>query len=190
VCHGAGEIIQRHGFFSVSTPCPRCQGEGEEVGEPCDRCGGRGVRLERRSISVKVPAGVADGMRVRLVGEGESGRYGGPPGDFYVEVRVKPHKVFGRERDDVLFELEVSPARAALGGEVVVPTLGGEEKIKVPAGSQHGDVVKIKAAGLPRPGTGVVGDQLVALRVKIPRRLKKRAKKIYEELLDSEGDAQ
>ncbi len=190
VCHGAGEIIQRHGFFSVGTPCPRCQGEGEVVAEPCDKCGGRGVRLERRSLSVDVPAGVADGMRVRLVGEGESGRYGGPPGDFYVEVRVKPHKVFGREGDDVLYELEILPARAALGGEVVVPTLRGEERIKVPAGSQHGDVVKIKKAGLPRPGTSVMGDQLVTLRIKVPKRSKKRARKIYEELLDLEGEAQ
>jgi molecular chaperone DnaJ len=146
--------------------------------------------LERRSLSVDVPAGVADGMRVRLVGEGESGRYGGPPGDLYVEVRVKPHKVFGRGGDDVLYELEISPARAALGGEVVVPTLRGEEKIKVPAGSQHGDVVKIKKAGLPRLGTGVVGDQLVTLRIKVPKKLKKRARKIYEELLDLEGEAQ
>ena len=187
-CRGVGEVVQRHGFFSVGTPCPRCGGEGEVVKEPCEACGGRGVRLEKHEINVKIPAGIADGMRIRLAGEGESGRFGGPPGDLYVEVRVKPHKIFRREGNDLLYELEVSPARAALGGEVPVPTLRGEDSIKVPAGSQHGDVVKIKGAGLPRPGTNAVGDQLVTLRVAIPKRVRGRAKKLYRELLSTEGE--
>ncbi len=187
-CHGAGEIIQRHGFFSVGTPCARCQGEGEVVVDPCEKCGGRGVRLERRAIKVDLPAGIDDGMRVRLVGEGESGRYGGPPGDLYVEARVKPHKVFRRDRDDILYELAISPARAALGGDVFAPTLEGEEKIKVRAGSQEGDVVRIKGAGAPRPGTNAVGDQVVTLRVVVPKKLKRNAKKLYEELLTLEGE--
>jgi len=188
VCHGTGEIVRRHGFFSLSTPCGRCQGEGEVAAEVCEVCGGRGVRFERRAMKVDVPAGIDDGMRVRLAGEGESGRYGGPPGDLYVEARVKPHKSFGRARDDVLYTLEISPPRAALGAEVVVPTLAGGEKIKVPVGSQDGDVIRIKAAGLPRPGTRVVGDQLVTLRVAVPKKLKKRAKKLYEELLALEDE--
>jgi molecular chaperone DnaJ len=188
VCRGAGEVIQRHGFFSVGTPCPRCGGEGQVVAEPCEACGGRGVRLEQKEINVKIPAGIADGMRIRLTGEGESGRFGGPPGDLYVEVQVKPHKIFRREGNDVLYELDLSPARAALGGEVRVPTLRGEEEIKVPAGSQHGDVVKVKGAGLPRPGTRAVGDQLVALRVVVPKRVRGRAKKLYQELLATEGE--
>lgn len=188
VCHGAGEVIQRHGFFSVGTPCPRCQGDGEVAGDPCEKCGGRGVRLERRAIKVDLPAGIDEGMRVRLVGEGESGRYGGPPGDLYVEVRVKPHKIFERDRDDVLYELEVTPPRAALGGDVVVPTLAGEEKVKVRAGSQDGDVIRIKGAGVPRPGTKGVGDQVVTLRLAVPKKLKKNAKKLYEELLSLEGE--
>ncbi len=187
-CHGAGEIVQRHGFFSVGMPCPRCRGEGEVIGDPCEECGGRGVRLERRAIRVDLRAGVDDGMRVRLVGEGESGRYGGAPGDLYVEARVKPHKVFQRDRDDILYELEISPARAALGGDVVVPTLEGEEKMKVRAGSQDGDAVRVKRAGVPRPGTNAVGDQVVTLRVGIPKKLKRRAKKLYEELLTLEGE--
>ena len=188
VCRGAGEVVQRHGFFSVGTPCPRCGGEGEVVSEPCEECGGRGVRLEKNEMSVKIPAGIADGMRIRLSGEGESGRSGGPPGDLYVEVRVKPHKIFRREGNDVLYELELSAARAALGGEVSVPTLRGEEKIKIPSGSQYGDVVKIRGAGLPRPGTKAVGDQLVMLRVVIPKRTRGRAKKLYRELLSTEGE--
>jgi molecular chaperone DnaJ len=187
-CHGAGEIVQRHGFFSVGTPCPRCRGEGEVVVDPCEKCGGRGVRLERRAIKVGLPAGIDDGMRLRLVGEGESGRYGGPPGDLYVEARVKPHKVFQRDRDDILYEIAISPARAALGGDVVAPTLEGEEKIRVRAGSQDGDVIKIKGAGVPRPGTNTVGDQVVTLRVVVPKKLKRSAKKLYEELLTLEGE--
>jgi molecular chaperone DnaJ len=127
-------------------------------------------------------------MRIRLAGEGESGRFGGPPGDLYVEARVKPHKIFRREGNDVLYELELSPARAALGGEVSVPTLGGEAKIKIPPGSQHGDVVKIKGAGLPRPGTNALGNQLVGLQVVIPKRVRGRAKKLYRELLSTEGE--
>ncbi|HUU57013.1 MAG TPA: molecular chaperone DnaJ [bacterium] len=190
VCRGAGEVVQRHGFFSVGTPCPRCHGEGEIVGEPCEACGGRGVRLEKRDISLNVPAGIADGMRIRMTGEGESGRHGGPPGDLYVDVRVKPHKIFRRERNDILYELELSPARAALGCGIAVPTLRGEDNIKIPAGSQDGDVVKIKGAGLPRPGTNDVGDQLVTLRVVIPKRLRGRAKKLYQELLSLEGEEQ
>jgi len=188
VCHGAGEVVQRHGFFSVGMPCPRCGGEGEVMGEACEKCGGRGVRLERRAIKVDVPAGVDDGMRVRLVGEGESGRYSGPPGDLYVEVRVKPHKIFKRDRDDVLYELEITPPRAALGGDVVVPTLAGEEKVKVRAGSRDGDAIRIKGAGVPRPGTKTVGDQVVTLRVVVPKKLKKKAKSLYEELLALEGE--
>lgn len=187
-CHGAGEIVQRHGFFSVGTPCPRCRGEGEVVAEPCEKCGGRGVRLDRRVVKVGIPAGVADGTRVRLTGEGESGRHGGPPGDLYVEVHVKPHRIFGRSGDDVVYELEISAARATLGGEVVVPTLDGDERIKVPSGSQAGDVIRIKRAGLPRPGTNIVGDELVQLKVAIPKKVKKRARKLYEELLSLEGE--
>jgi molecular chaperone DnaJ len=188
VCHGAGEVIQRHGFFSVGTPCPRCQGEGEVVSEPCEKCGGRGVRLERRTMKVGLPAGIDNGMRIRLVGEGESGRHGGPPGDLYVEVRVKPHKFFNRNRDDILYELEITPPRAVLGGEVSVPTLDNEEKVKVPAGSRDGDVIRIKGAGVPRPGTKAVGDQLVTLRVAVPKKVKRKAKKLYEELLALEGE--
>jgi molecular chaperone DnaJ len=183
VCRGAGEVIQRHGFFSVGTPCPRCRGEGEVIAVPCEKCGGRGVRLEKREINVDVPAGVADGMRIRVAGEGESGRHGGPPGDLYVDVRVKPHPIFRRERNDVLYELGISPARAVLGGEAAVPTLRGEAKVKIPAGSRDGDVMKVKGAGLPRPGTNDVGDQLVSLRVIIPKKAKGRAKKLYEDLL-------
>jgi molecular chaperone DnaJ len=144
--------------------------------------------LEGRVVKVGIPAGVADGARVRLTGEGESGRHGGPPGDLYVEVRVKPHRVFGRSGDDVLYELEISPARGALGGEVVVPTLDGDERIKVPSGSQAGDIIRIKRAGLPRPGTNTVGDELVRLKVAVPKKLKKRARKLYEELLSLEGE--
>jgi len=188
-CRGSGEIVQRHGFFSVGTPCPRCRGEGEAVAERCETCGGRGVRLERHTLHVTVPAGIADGMRLRLTGEGESGRYGGPPGDVYVDVAVRPHKIFGREGNDLLYALEISPARAALGGEVTVPTLDGEERVKVPAGSQDGDAVKIKGAGLPRPGTSTVGDERVTLRVIIPKRVRGRKKKLYQELLELEGEA-
>ncbi len=188
VCRGSGEVIQRHGFFSVGTPCPRCQGQGEVFAERCERCGGRGLRLERCSVRVDIPAGVADGARVRLAGEGESGRYGGSPGDLYVAVRVAPHEHFGRDGRDTLAEVEVSPARAALGGDVAVPTLWGEERIKIPAGSQNGDVIVVKRAGLPVTGSSRRGDHRVTVRVIVPRKLKRRAKDLYRELLTLEGE--
>ncbi len=187
-CHGAGRTVQRHGFFTLATDCRRCGGTGEVIATPCEKCGGRGVRLERGAVKVAFPAGVASGGRVRLAGEGEGGRWGGPAGDLYVEVRVLPHKLFRREGQDVVYELAVTPARAALGGEVAVPTLWGEERMKVPAGSQPGDVVRVKEAGLPYPGKGSRGDQAVVLKVVVPKKLKRRAKELYEGLLKQEGE--
>jgi len=187
-CRGTGQALQRHGFFTVSTTCPRCRGEGDMVATPCGTCGGRGLRLERTSLPVDIPAGLADGARMRLPGEGEDGRLGGPAGDLYVEVRVKPHKTFGRDGQDTVYELGLTPSRAALGGKVTVPTLWGNESVNVPAGSQHGDVLVVRGGGLPHVRAGGRGDQRVILNVKVPRKLKGRAKDLYKELLALEGE--
>jgi len=187
-CQGTGQLTQRRGFFALATPCPKCRGEGEVIIHRCERCGGRGLILERRTFNVKIPAGISDGDRVRLAGEGEGGKWGGPAGDLYVEVRLKPHPYFGRAGQDVTFSFVISPARAALGGKVVVPTLWGEADLNIPAGVQHGDVLKIKNAGFPIVGSSARGDQLVQIHIAIPRKLAKKAKELYRALLALEGE--
>jgi molecular chaperone DnaJ len=188
-CRGAGQVIRRQGFFSVATTCPRCGGEGSVLQERCPACGGRGVRPERKKFAVKFPPGVATGTRVRLAGEGEAGRHGGPAGDLYVEAAVKPHPLFGRRGQDTLADVKVSPARAALGGPVTVKTIWGDETLRVPPGTQDGFVVTLKGAGLPWATGGTArGDHLVTLRVIVPRKLNKRAKDLYRSLLAEEGE--
>jgi molecular chaperone DnaJ len=188
-CHGSGQVVMRQGFFSIATPCGRCGGAGEVVPEKCPVCNGRGLKVEKAKFTVTFPAGVGEGMRVRLAGEGESGRLGGPAGDLFVEAIVKPHDRFGRRGQDILLTLSISPARAALGGDVLVETLWGEKKVKVNAGSREGDILTVKGAGLPDPtGGSRRGDQFITLRVEIPRRLKKKEKDLYRELLKLEGE--
>jgi molecular chaperone DnaJ len=185
-CHGAGQVIQRQGFFSIGTTCPRCRGEGVVLTNPCAACGGQGRVPEESSLAVNVPEGIADGMRLRLAGEGEGGRFGGPRGDLYVEVRVKPHAIFGRDGQDVLYKLEVSPARAVMGGKVTVPTLWGDEVLKVPAGAQEGNELTLKGAGMPRLKVRGRGDQRVKVHIRIPKKLGKEEKVLYKKILETE----
>lgn len=190
VCHGTGQITRRQGFIALTTTCPRCRGDGEVVVKRCAKCGGRGLRPDRAVFQVNIPAGIADGDRVRLPGEGESGFYGGPPGDLYVEVHVQPDKVFRRSGQDVIYNLEIPPARAALGGKVRVPTIWGEAELNIPAGAQHGDVLKIKGAGFPVVGSSARGDELVQIQIAVPRKLGKKAKELYRALLALEGEGE
>ena len=156
-CQGTGQVRMQQGFFSIQQTCPACKGAGTIISDPCTDCPGRGRVHKTKTLSVKVPAGVDDGDRIRLSGEGEAGRNGGPPGDLYVEIRVRPHKLFEREGADLSCEVPVSFGTATLGGEVELPTLDGHVSLKVPAGTQSGKIFRLRGKGVatvrdPRPG--------------------------------------
>lgn len=174
-CEGRGEVHHARQtafgrFVNVAT-CPRCQGEGRVVKTPCSHCVGRGQERRVRKLTVRIPAGVEDGQRVKLTGEGEMGTRGGPPGDLYVFLSVRPHDFFRREGYDVLCEVPVSFVQAALGANVEVPTLKGKATLKVPEGTQSGEVLRLRGEGIPRlRGTGR-GDQLVRVKVVTPTKL-------------------
>jgi molecular chaperone DnaJ len=169
-------------FVNVST-CPRCAGSGRTVDRPCTKCRGEGRQATERRVSLVVPAGIDDGQQLRVQGQGEAGLRGGPHGDLYVLVRVKEHPAFRREGDDLFHILRITPAQAALGDDTAVPTIDGEQaKVKIPAGAQHGQLVRIRGKGVRRLGSSGRGDQLVYLEVVVPRALSKEEKKLYQRL--------
>jgi len=185
-CNGTGQVrrVQQSifGRFTNVTPCPRCRGEGKIIAEPCQQCHGTGRERRQRNLAVKVPAGVDNGSRIKLSGEGEAGARGGPPGDMYIDLSVKQHQLFTREEDDLVFELRTNIVQAALGAEVEVPTLDGPTKLKIPAGSQTGAVFRLRNRGIPHLRSGGRGDELVHLRVVTPESLSKRQRELFEEL--------
>ena len=190
-CDGSGQIrrVQRSlfGQFINTAVCSECRGEGTIIKEPCPDCKGSGYQKNKRHISVKVPAGIDDGNGIRITGEGEVGSRGGSPGNLYVMISVKPHEYFTREGDNVLYELSVNFAQAALGVEVEVPTLHGVSKLKIPAGSQAGKAFRLKDKGIPHLHGMGRGDQMVVLRVVTPESLTKEQRKLFEELAKSLG---
>ncbi|QIA27948.1 molecular chaperone DnaJ [Thermaerobacter sp. PB12/4term] len=191
-CGGSGQVRTARttpfGQFVTVQTCPRCGGAGRLAAAACRACGGRGEVPQRRTLEIDIPAGVDDGMRLRLRGQGQPGRRGGPPGDLYVRIRIKPHPVFRREGDDIVAEVAVGMAQAALGARLRVPTLDGEEELLVPPGTQPGEVIRLKGKGMPRlRGTGR-GDQLVRVRVEIPRRLSDRERELLLELARLRGE--
>ncbi|HZX23573.1 MAG TPA: molecular chaperone DnaJ [Woeseiaceae bacterium] len=147
-CGGVGQVRMQQGFFSVQQTCPSCRGEGTRITDPCEDCQGRGRVMTERSLSVKIPPGVDEGDRIRLSGEGEAGRNGGPPGDLYVEIHLKPHKLFERDGADLHCDVPISFATAALGGSVDLPTLDGQVSLKIPPGSQSGKVFRLRGKGV------------------------------------------
>lgn len=184
-CHGRGEVNFQQGFFAISRPCPTCQGSGQIIPQPCSNCRGSGKIQKRTQISVKIPAGVDTGQRLKLTNEGEAGERGGPPGDLYVVINILEHDFFTREEFDVICEVPVTFPQAALGAEVEVPTLEGRVKVKVPAGTQSHKILRLKNKGLTRLGSYGRGDQLVRLIVEIPTKLSTEQKdllKRFEEL--------
>jgi molecular chaperone DnaJ len=190
-CNGSGEVRQVQqsilgSFVNVST-CPRCRGEGEVVTTPCSQCHGHKAVQVPRTLSVKIPPGVDDGMRVRLAGEGEPGAHGGPPGNLYVVVSVKPHRYFRRRNSDVILELDINVAQAALGDQVVIPSLDGEVPLKIPPGTQSGKVFRLRGKGVPRLRGSGRGDQLVIVQVVIPARLTDRQRQLFQELSETLG---
>jgi molecular chaperone DnaJ len=169
------------------TTCPRCQGEREIVTSPCTNCRGRKVVQVERSISVKIPAGVDDGTRIRLAGEGEPGARRGPAGNLYVVLRVKPHPVFRRQDNNILLELDLNVAQAALGDKLKVPTLDGDEELAIPAGTQTGEVFKLRGKGVPHLRRNGRGDQLVMVHVLTPTKLSRQQKDLLKELSKTLG---
>jgi molecular chaperone DnaJ len=166
----------------TSTACPTCHGAGEVIDTPCNVCKGRGrVQLQRR-LTVNVPAGIDSGMQIRLSGEGEPGVNGGPHGNLYVFVQVQAHRFFRRQGDDVVLEMSINVAQAALGDTILVPTLEGDERLNVPNGTQPGRVFRLRGKGFPRLQRNGRGDQLVALHVEVPTRLSDEQRRLFKEL--------
>ncbi len=190
-CNGTGEVrrVQQSilGSFVNVTTCPTCRGEGETISMPCSQCrGNKKIRVTRR-LTVKVPPGVDTGTQIRLASEGELGEFGGPPGNLYVVLNVKPHPFFRRREDDVVMEVQVNVAQAALGDEIVVPTLDGDEKIGIPAGTQTGRVISLKGKGIPHLRRQGRGDQLVVVQVAVPTNLTAEQRKLFGELAKTLG---
>ena len=187
-CHGRGQVISSRGFFQVSQTCPRCRGTGQVIEHPCAECKGDG-RVEKRSkISLKIPAGVDEGTRLRVSGGGEAGVRGGPPGDLYVVIHVRDHEIFVREEDDLYCEVPIPFSTAALGGEIRVPTLGGQALLKVPAGTQSGTQFRLRGHGVQSMSQKTKGDLRVRVVVEVPTKLNSEQRRKLEEFAASVGD--
>jgi molecular chaperone DnaJ len=184
-CGGVGQVRMQQGFFSIQQTCPACKGAGTTISDPCTDCHGRGRVRKTRTLSVKVPAGVDDGDRIRLSGEGEAGRNGGPSGDLYVEIRVQPHKIFDREGANISCEVPVSMATATLGGEVELPTLDGNVSLKIPAGTQSGKVFRLRGKGVTTVRDHRQGDLFAMVAVETPVHLTAKQKEMLEKFDES-----
>lgn len=187
-CQGQGRVAQQGfgGMFRMVTNCPACRGRGQVVRDRCSACGGGGRQLRRRSVIVKIPPGVQDGQAVRVMGEGEAGEAGAPPGDLHVYIAVKEHPIFSRHNNDLVCQVPVSFTEAAMGATVDVPTLRGTEAMEVPAGSQHGQVFKLKGHGLPDIRSARKGDELVQIVIEVPKKLSEKQKQILREFAATE----
>jgi molecular chaperone DnaJ len=193
-CSGAGEVKRRQqsplfGTVITATPCSTCGGTGEVIPSPCTKCAGRKYIRATRKLNVKIPAGVDEGTRIRLVGEGEAGQLGGPPGNLYVIVSVDQHPVFVRNQSDLLIELPLNVAQAALGATVKIPTLeGGQEELEIPAGTQHGAQFRKRGLGVPHLQRNGRGDMLINVRVVVPAKLNPEQKELFRQLSRTFGD--
>jgi molecular chaperone DnaJ len=179
-CRGAGQVRMQQGFFAVHQTCPRCQGRGQVITDPCGGCRGQGRVRRQKTLAVKVPAGVDTGDRIRLTGEGEAGRNGGPAGDLYVEVRVREHKIFERDGSHLSCEVPMSFATATLGGTIEVPTLDGNATIKVPPETQSGRVFRLREKGIKPVRGGPTGDLFCRVVVETPVNLTREQKELLK----------
>lgn len=180
-CGGQGQVRMQQGFFSVQQTCPKCRGRGTVISDPCADCSGEGRVEATRSLSVKIPPGVDTGDRIRLAGEGEAGENGGPPGDLYVEVRVKPHPIFVRDGRHLACEVPISFSAAALGSATQIPTLDGQVTLKIPAGTQSGKQFRIRGKGVAPVRGGPTGDLICRVQIETPVKLTERQKQLLEE---------
>lgn len=191
-CNGSGEVRQVRqtilGSMVQVTTCPTCKGQGETISTPCRTCQGRGLERQTRTKVVSIPAGVDTGTQIRLAGEGQPGTNGGPNGNLYIAIQVKPHKYFRRQENDILLNLNINIAQATLGADVQVPTVDGPvETLRIPGGTQPGKVLRIKGKGVPRLRSNGRGDQLVLINVEIPTNITSDQRRIFEELAESLG---
>lgn len=184
-CGGVGQVRMQQGFFSLQQTCPRCHGRGKVITDPCGKCHGQGRVQKHKTLSVKIPPGVDNGDRIRLTGEGEAGEHGGPPGDLYVQIGVRPHPIFERDGNDLYCEVPINIVDAALGGELEVPTLNGRVKLKIPAETQSGKLFRLRGKGVKSVRSGAPGDLLCKVQVETPVNLTKRQKELLEELQQS-----
>ena len=188
-CGGQGVVRVQQGFFSVQQTCPTCRGTGKTVSDPCQACEGAGRIKKNKTLEVKIPPGIDDGMRIRSAGNGEPGVNGGPSGDLYVEIRVKEHDVFKRDADDLHCEVPIAITTAALGGVIQVPTLGGKAEIELPEGVQNGKVFRLRGKGIRGVRSGTPGDLYVHIQVETPVRLTEKQKDMLRQLDQSLADA-
>jgi molecular chaperone DnaJ len=185
-CGGRGIDAQSQGFFSISQPCPQCGGSGEVIEDPCETCGGSGLTRQTKRYKVNIPAGVHDGTRIRLAGRGEAGPRGGPPGDLYVTTRVTPSPVFKQLADGNLeVTVPITISEAIRGGTVEVPTLNGTKRIRIPAGTEHGTVQRLRGEGPPRPGGRGRGDIRYRLAIEVPRDLSSEQRKAVDAMAEA-----
>lgn len=184
-CHGSGFTNEQRGAFGFSAPCPDCGGQGTKIEDPCPDCSGTGVTTRRRTITVRVPAGVVDGQKVRLAGQGEAGLRGRPAGDLFVTVHVRPDEIFTRSGDDLEVTVPVSFGELALGGTITVPTLDGKVRVRVPAGTADGRTLRVRGRGVPKR-SGTPGDLLVTVRVQVPSKLDDAAASALRSYVEAE----
>ncbi|WP_343728358.1 molecular chaperone DnaJ [Duganella sp.] len=190
-CAGHGQVRMQQGFFSIQQTCPKCHGTGKIIPEPCAACSGQGRIKRNKTLEVKIPVGIDNGMRIRSSGNGEPGTNGGPSGDLYVEIHIKPHPVFQREGDDLHCEMPISFAKAALGGEIEVPTLSGKVAFTIPEGTQSGKTFRLKGKGIKGVRSGFAGDLFCHVAVETPVKLTEKQKELLREFEKSttEGGA-
>ncbi|MCU7553795.1 molecular chaperone DnaJ [Alteromonas sp. ASW11-19] len=186
-CHGNGQVQMRQGFFAVQQTCPTCSGKGKIISDPCNKCRGQGRVEKTKTLNVKIPPGVDTGDRIRLSGEGEAGEAGAPPGDLYVQVHVREHKIFTRDGNNLYCEVPLSFTTAALGGELQVPTLDGKVKLKISPETQTGRMFRLRGKGVKSVRTGAMGDLMCKVVVETPVNLSSRQKELLKELEDSMG---
>jgi len=180
-CGGAGQVRMQQGFFAVQQTCPQCRGKGKMISDPCNDCHGQGRKQEQKTLSVKVPAGVDTGDRIRLANEGEAGENGAPSGDLYVQMHVKPHDIFTRDDNDLFCEMPISIITASLGGEIEVPTLNGKVRLKIPTETQTGKLFRMRGKGVKPVRGGATGDLLCRVNVETPVKLNNKQKDMLKE---------
>jgi molecular chaperone DnaJ len=184
-CNGGGTVHMRQGFFSIQQTCPHCHGSGKIIPDPCNSCNGAGKIKKQKTLEVKIPAGINEGMRIRSAGNGEPGTNGGPSGDLYIEIRVKEHDIFERDGDDLHCTVPVGLTTVALGGVIEVPTLGGKAEIDLPEGTQHGKTFRLRGKGIKGLRSSYPGDLYCHVAVETPVKLTEHQRKLLKDLDES-----